>query len=200
VGNIRAAAIAAAAAFVLSSLIGLFSGAGFPALIVRALIFGGLFFFISNFCTLMVRRFLPELLTVGDTVETAFSEPPGSRVDITEGDAEFPELGNGDPDAAPAVEPELALPSIEENAGSLGLDQDMQDDYTSTGGAAPDTAAPGTPAPVLARGAEEHKFAVAAPVFAAANAGTGALEGRIRESDPKDMAEGIRTLLHKEEP
>jgi hypothetical protein len=87
--NFRVAGIAGGAAFVLSFLVGLVSGAGILVVLLRAVIFAVLFFGASCGIHFVVQTFLPELLSstgeasVGDILDGA----PGSRVNVTVGEA-----------------------------------------------------------------------------------------------------------------
>jgi len=79
--------IAAAIGFVLSFLVGLFSGAAFPAFLFRAI--GMAFFFgaVVAILRLVAGRFLPELLESGEmnTTNGSFSDT-ARQVDLTIGD------------------------------------------------------------------------------------------------------------------
>jgi hypothetical protein len=84
--NLRICGIIALLAFLLSFLIGLISRSTLPILLVRPLIFAGVFFGISAVINIVVSRFLPELLE--DNLPDNDSEfMPGSRVNIMEGDS-----------------------------------------------------------------------------------------------------------------
>ncbi|MDR2049482.1 MAG: hypothetical protein LBP69_08495 [Treponema sp.] len=79
--NFKTSGIAAGAAFAVSLLLGLASGAGFPALLFRAVGFGGFFFLL--FCVIfwLLGQFIPELLSgSGDLFDA-----PGSRVNLSVG-------------------------------------------------------------------------------------------------------------------
>lgn len=79
--------VAAAVGFVLSFLIGLFSGAAFPVFLLRA--FGmALFFAIGSVVVyILSKKFLPELFDYAEEIKTS-NQPPefGSMVDMTIGD------------------------------------------------------------------------------------------------------------------
>ena len=84
--NLKVSGIIAGIAFVLSFLIGLFSKTTMPMIILRPLIFAFVFFVISALIYILIRTFLPELLED----ESSGFDPgllPGSRINITEGDA-----------------------------------------------------------------------------------------------------------------
>lgn len=132
--NVRVSSIAAAAAFILSLLIGLIGGAGFPAVLVRALIFGASFFAFAAVSDSLISRFLPELFgseapptSEGDAAE---SESPGANVDLSVGD---------DTDALPVYTRYAANAAdgpnavVEEEASNLedaGLDHGDEAGYT----------------------------------------------------------------------
>jgi hypothetical protein len=81
-----------AGGFVLSMLVGLFSGAGFPTALLRAGIFGVIFFCIGCGLWILINSFIPELLDSGKGTNE-FGEGPGSRVDITREDSKtLPEM------------------------------------------------------------------------------------------------------------
>jgi hypothetical protein len=103
--DFRAGGIAAGAAFVISFLISLVSGASFPGLILRPLVFAALFFGIALVVYFLVSRFLPELLD--DAVESGGGVGmPGSRIDISEPDV-FP----GAAPFTPAAPQNAAIPA-----------------------------------------------------------------------------------------
>jgi hypothetical protein len=83
--------IAAGAAFIISFLISLVSGALMPVLIIRPLVFAALFFGIVWAVYFIIGRFLPELLdgSAGGGMDFAM---PGSRIDISEGDGLGPDM------------------------------------------------------------------------------------------------------------
>ena len=72
--------------FVLSFIIGIFSGANFGMVILRALLFGLLFFILGTGLWFLIHKFFPELLATiyNEEEPDSFSSPsPGSTVDIT---------------------------------------------------------------------------------------------------------------------
>ena len=78
--------IAAAVGFVLSFLVGLFSGAAFPAFLFRAVAMAIFFAAVAALFILVVRKFLPELLNPGDTpLPAATPRDTGTQVDLTIG-------------------------------------------------------------------------------------------------------------------
>jgi hypothetical protein len=125
--NLRVSGTAGGAAFVLSFLIGIISGAGFPMILVRALIFGAAFFALAVGAYWLISQFLPDLASGSEF--PSGTETPGSRVNISVGDGEAgPEEGD------------------EERTG--GLDQGDTIGYTrkgeeeNTGSGAPQAALP----------------------------------------------------------
>ncbi|AEF82254.1 hypothetical protein [Leadbettera azotonutricia] len=148
--DVKAGAIAAGAAFFISLLVGVFSHAAFPAILLRPLLFAVLFFIISALINMLVSRFLPELLDSHDSGEDL--DYPGSRVDISE--AGFP--GQASVPSAPAIPSNYAQPDdSEDNLGNItdlaknlpaaprqrnnaslefpGLDQEAQNSYNDNG-------------------------------------------------------------------
>jgi hypothetical protein len=154
--NVRVSAIAAAAAFILSLLIGLIGGAGFPAVALRALVFGVSFFGFSAVSDLLISRFLPELFGSEpppvDDAEAADGERPGANVDLSVGDEEdaYPVFSR--PVGSDAAASADALSFAEANAGEdsseleeAGLDHVDEGGYTETarGSASPAAASSG---------------------------------------------------------
>jgi len=131
--DFRVSGIAAGIAFILSLIIGIISGAGFPYLLLRALIFAGVFFALSGLGYWAVSRFLPELLSEGGGADgDEFDIPaPGSRVDISEGssvEGAFPE------DASDAVDDIAGRPSAVKKQPISPLDQNEDTGYNEEGG------------------------------------------------------------------
>ncbi|MDR2402475.1 MAG: hypothetical protein LBD78_00415 [Spirochaetaceae bacterium] len=126
-------------AFALSFLIGLFGGGAFIALI-RALIFGALFFILASLAYLLISRFLPELLEPDDSGE---DEAAGSRVDITvEDDDESGIFGRASPERNSLSEGGGKAAGATAEAGMgpenrMALDQNGEDGYTKEGNVAP---------------------------------------------------------------
>jgi hypothetical protein len=98
--NIKLSALVSGAAFMLSLMIGLLSGAGIVAL-VRALILGAAFFLVTGGAYWLIVKFLPELLSPfpEDQVVEA-GAAPGTQVDISLGEEE-PEPVFGDAALSP---------------------------------------------------------------------------------------------------
>jgi hypothetical protein len=139
--NLKWCGIAAGFGFTLSLLVGIVSGAGLFWALVRAGVFGAVFFVLAGGIRFLVDRFLPDLLSdEGNGAELAGA--PGSRVDIS--------VGDGEEDAVPPS----ALPDdsqIDEEPGDIadllngniartpppgpappfrGMDQKEEDGYT----------------------------------------------------------------------
>jgi hypothetical protein len=134
--------IAAGFGFTLSVLVGIVSGAGLPWALVRAGVFGAIFFVLAGGIRILVDRFLPDLLS-GERNGAELAAAPGSRVDIS--------IGDGQEDAVPPS----ALPDdsqIDEEPGDIvdllngsiartpppgpsfrGMDQKEEDGYTERG-------------------------------------------------------------------
>ncbi|GAB1484396.1 hypothetical protein MASR2M78_32140 [Treponema sp.] len=86
--NIKLSVFSAAAAFLLSFLIGLFSGAGVLFLIFRALIFAIIFFTLSSAGYWALSTYLPELLSNEPSPEDEAGSRLGSKVDLSVGDGD----------------------------------------------------------------------------------------------------------------
>jgi hypothetical protein len=92
----------AGAAFVLSFLLGLIGRAGFPVILIRALVFAVVFFGLIEGIYVVVKRFLPELLGKEEVVEEE-AESSGSNIDI---------LVDDESDVALQQEPEIQADSF----------------------------------------------------------------------------------------
>lgn len=80
----KISAVAAGAAFILSFLIGLLSGAGFVFVLVRALIFAAIFFILTSVAYWLITQFIPELMnTSAPGAEAAIDEALGQNVDLS---------------------------------------------------------------------------------------------------------------------
>ncbi|MDR0586683.1 MAG: hypothetical protein LBG26_05540 [Treponema sp.] len=140
--NFKISGIAAGAAFVVSLLLGLVSGSGFPALFFRALGFGGFFFLLFCVVFWLLGQFIPELLSgSGDLFDA-----PGSRVNISVGsgpiEGAFPSDDSDEVDSidgrAAQVFPGQIPVQADENADSsepagMALDQNDEEGYNKEG-------------------------------------------------------------------
>ena len=81
--DLRISGMIGGAAFFLSLLLGMFSGAHFPMLVLRPILFGLLFFAISALVKYLISHFLPDLLE-GAARGDDSGILPGMRIDITE--------------------------------------------------------------------------------------------------------------------
>ena len=81
--NFKLSGLIAGFAFLLSLLIGLLSGSSVPSLFIRALIFAVFFFALSILITMLVSRYLPELLEEQEQPVPDLAIP-GSRINIRE--------------------------------------------------------------------------------------------------------------------
>ncbi|MDR1178491.1 MAG: hypothetical protein LBK64_06665 [Spirochaetaceae bacterium] len=153
--NLKLSVIAAGAAFVLSLVIGIISHAGFAYAIIRALVSGGLFFFLSVFAYWAVSQFVPELLDLsqGDASGGDGLPMPGSNVDISIDSSEdddtgmLPPLdqqyvepgGEGEPKTERAGFSAAQVPDPGQKSANTGtnnaaaLDQGGQNGYTNGG-------------------------------------------------------------------
>jgi hypothetical protein len=156
--NLKWSGAAGGFGFVVSLLVGILSGAGFPLLLIRALAFGLLFFALGAGAWIAINNFVPELLFPGEGEDDSAGggQIPGSRVDISLGDeraSALPEnYGNSESgDEVGNITDLLAGKTAPEN--STGMDQNGEDGYTKIGGpefqteaAAPHTGPAGTAA------------------------------------------------------
>jgi hypothetical protein len=149
--NIKWSAIVGGFAFGLSLLVGMISGGGFIIPLIKAVVFGILFFMLGSCAYWLISHFLSELL---DTVPGGEPEEPGSRVDIAVNDHSMPEqLGDvgGDPDGVAGLEAFSGLIDPEEaSGGGAALDQKGEDGYTKRGTYAESSGdSEGAPAPAI---------------------------------------------------
>jgi hypothetical protein len=136
--DVKISAIVAGIAFMISLLLGLMSGASFPALIIRPLIFAVLFFLIAAVVYFLVSHFLPELLDEGLSESLGMDDSliPGSRIDITEGEPAGMSVYAAQPDDSEDNLGDISDLFRQSRAvrhpegGSPGLDQQGEDGYT----------------------------------------------------------------------
>ncbi|MDR2303703.1 MAG: hypothetical protein LBE10_03860 [Treponema sp.] len=124
--NIRNCAITAVTGFILSLLVGLFSGAGLFVVLFRALIFAVVFFVLAAAIQFLVGNYVPEILE-GDDFDMdepiGDNQTMGSRVNMIIGDDEaaiskmYRDEGEGD-----------EVGNIDDLVG--GVDQNAKGDYT----------------------------------------------------------------------
>ena len=131
--NPKISGIAAGIAFILSFLVGLISGSQFAAVLIRALIFGIVFFLLASVAYWLVTQFIPELLDRPSPEPSEINDSevayPGSRVDISVDSQDDP----------PAVQNGGSGPEMEnfggnsgnaqDNISGQGMDQKPEDDY-----------------------------------------------------------------------
>jgi hypothetical protein len=137
--NFRISGIAAGAAFIVSFLLGIVNGAGFPVLLFRALGFGVLFFVLFCVVFWLLGQFVPELLSGTDDILDA----PGSTVNLSVGSGpiegafptgDFDELDNIDARISPGRFPARdKKPDFSAPAGKA-LDQDGEEGYNEGAG------------------------------------------------------------------
>jgi hypothetical protein len=136
--NLKLSGIAAVTGFILSLLVGIASGGGFPISLLRALLWGMIFFGLASGIWVMVNRFLPELLLSSALGEdNPVPEEEGAHVDISvdDGDDTIP---------AGAVSPEEN--SAENDLGDIS-DLMAETNAPSAGAVAPPPAADQGPYP-----------------------------------------------------
>ena len=138
--------MAAGAGFILSLLLGIITGASFPLLLIRALVFAAVFFALVSAGYWAIAMYLPDLV---DAVLDNPGEAPtlGARVDISVGDDTVPDAaGFGDIDINPDISLEAGDFEFMENPGETGnsgenrpslrgntLDQNDESGYTGLG-------------------------------------------------------------------
>jgi hypothetical protein len=134
--NPKVSGIIAGIAFVLSILIGLFTGSQFFPVMLRAFILAIVFFVLSSLVYWLLSQFLPELLTSSSN-ESNGIDIPGSKVDISIDADELSDDIDSVPIRNAASE---SVNSIQENNGDIddqsslqGLDQKPPDDYNKAG-------------------------------------------------------------------
>ncbi|GHV85633.1 hypothetical protein AGMMS50230_12410 [Spirochaetia bacterium] len=128
--NFKASGIAAGTGFILSLIIGFVSGAGIGVILVRALVFGMVFFGLSCFIFWLLAQFVPELLT--DTDDNLDIPLSGSRIDISVGG---PIIGAFPTDSSGTVDDIGGRPSTPPPAknSNSGIQQDPLDQDVNTG-------------------------------------------------------------------
>jgi len=175
--DLRASLVAAAAAAVLSALVGILAGVGFLAILLRAALGGALFGALVYGCLLFARRSLPGLS--GGAEEARFDTAPydaedrGRNVDITlpgEAPAEaasVPAAGEAGPPEFP-VGAEAAASDIERTPASAPESETLLGSPSASraGGAA--TATPESLAPLVGAAEEPAAASMALPSYAAA--------------------------------
>jgi hypothetical protein len=139
--NIKWGLIAGVGAFILSLAVGLLSGAGIFFVMVRALIFTGVFFLLGAGGWLLINSFMPELLYADSLDEAAPAERPGSRVNITlggGGDFARPEMyqNSGNSDEVGNISDLIS--GVFKPAAAGGMDQQAEKGYTYAAGGSPD--------------------------------------------------------------
>ncbi len=146
--DLKICAIAAAAAFLVSALLGLVGGVGAAALLVRALVLAAFFFGFAAGVQFLVARFLPELLNpsaAGEDADGGDDAPRvGGRVDLSVGDdaeaggfsfggdAEADRRDDEELEAVGGSSSEAPPPGVANS--SPGLDQEVEGGYTVAGG------------------------------------------------------------------
>ena len=222
--NFKKGGIVAGAAFILSFIIGLISGAGIVAILLRALIFALLFFALSAFALWLAAQFIPELLDFSED-DPGFPVS-GSRVNISVGDDRI--TGAFPSDHSELVDDIAGRPSTPANASVLPLDQGKNAGYNdesefgddlevlesqemgfgSTGGTAKRTG----PAETLP---DMEGLADGVPGSALDGINIGAIgyensqprrpvpsskkQGMAGDFDPKELAQAIQTVLKKDD-
>ena len=225
--NIKTSSIVAGLTFILSLLIGIISRTSFPTLILRPLIFGVFFFLFSGLISLLVVRFLPELLEEKAKVKEPDLIIPGSTINITEETPAIPAVVPGMVYAAPDDSSEdmddfsqltnrddifsNSAPVVQSKPDPVAIDQTEKTGYTKEGEPAssseggnsfnglPDLEGlVGAFMPVTPGKDEEVE------VYSSSEPSQRPIVGNKphkmdKDFHPKELAEGIRTVLKKEE-
>ncbi|MDR0624441.1 MAG: hypothetical protein LBG10_08435 [Treponema sp.] len=226
--NLKWSGMAGGFGFVISLLVGVISGAGFPLLLIRAFIFGLLFFVLGGGAWLLINNFVPELLFPGEgeTDSSGDDQSSGSRVDISLGDERMSALpedyrNSGAGDEVGNITDLLAGKMVPEN--NTGMDQNREDGYTETRGAEFQTEAAASragPPETALPGAYDDSAGVLPDLDSMAEAFTPASAERVEspaglsspartpsgnkpqslkgDFNPKDLAAAIRTKISKE--
>jgi hypothetical protein len=141
--NFRWGIVAGAVAFVISFALGLISGVNIFYLILRAVLFMGIFFVFGVGIQVLINNFMPELLldeNEADQQSTPETPPAGSHVNITLDNSAgyaIPDLyrrPSDDPDAVGNIED---LVSGAFNPGRQPIDQKEEDGYNYQGESSP---------------------------------------------------------------
>lgn len=164
--NIKWGLLAGAGAFIISFAVGLISGVNLLYILLRALVFTGIFFGMGFGVHILMEHFLPELMSGKNKASSAaFGENPGSRVNIV--------LENTNDYAVPELYGNTAnsqnLGNIEDLVSGAfkaeqGIDRNKEDGYNNSigGGYEPEQASSGIPEPEPYMQPEKPAFA---PVF-----------------------------------
>ena len=225
--NIKHSIIVAGIAFIISLLLGILSGASFPSLITRPLIFTFIFFVLSIIIPSLINQFLPELLEIQrEPPDVAL---PGSNIDIKEDNAAVPDqlyarLDESSQDfenikdisraVSSAGSAGTAGNSTVESGGNGGLDQSGQNEYTKQGNGLAQESEGGISG--LADldslsgafiASSEDKAAVTQEEiesFSTSDSSARSSAGNKPQAiegdfNPKELAAGIRTILNKKE-
>ena len=155
-GNFRWAFMAAIFGAVVSLLLGLVSGVGFGLVLVRALIFGAVFFGLGFALYFVVNTYFPEILYITEDTGTTTNEAGDGHISIamdSMGEYAVPELFNkqGDPNeigniddlisgifrpgegrSEPAESSQPAYPNVNFSMDAEGLDLNKETSYNDT--------------------------------------------------------------------
>ena len=222
--NVRVSTLAACSAFILSLCIGILNKSSFPAVILRPVLFGILFFGLPFLITLIINRFLPELLD--DSGSSPDIILPGTNINIKE-DAAPPgavpanlyarpddseaDLGDISDAMNNKYKPAPDFRNVQaaaDTSGMSGLDQNVENGYTEPRpGAAgdggydilPDLESLAGSFTVSAGDKEEEKYE-----YQESDVPKRSLTGNKAQKmdvdfSPKDLAAGIRTIIDKQE-
>jgi hypothetical protein len=135
--NLKWSGIAGGFGLLFSFLVGVINGAGFPLVLIRALIFGIVFFILGGGIWMLINNFVPELLFPGEEEGLSSESRPGSRLDISVGggqESALPELyGNSGAEEEVGNISDLLNGTISPG-NNTGMDQKGEDGYTDNSG------------------------------------------------------------------
>jgi hypothetical protein len=135
--NLKWSVLAGAFGLVMSLLVGIISGAGFPMALIRALVFGAGFFVLAGGAWILINNFVPELLETGGEDDNS-GVLPGSRLDISVGDGQesaLPEMYRDSGEEVGDIADLISGKTAPAAPGPAGMDQKGEDGYTKNSGA-----------------------------------------------------------------
>lgn len=206
--NPKIGAFAAGLAFVLSLIIGLANQSSFPSLVLRPVILAALVFGLTVFISLLVNRFLPELL---ENRAPELDIAPGSRLDIREAAPVIPGGFYARPDESDeglGNIADIAERGAEAPAADEGVDQESQSGYTEDRPESTDEKDGFDVLPDLESLAgaflpSSGDTTADVQEYQSADVPRKPIGNRPQKMDgdfnPKDLAAGIRTILKKQE-
>lgn len=209
--KVKVNGIAGGIGFVLSFIVGIISGGSFLIVLLRAFIFGALFFVFIEVSQRLIGTFLPELLNPDADPSPVTGEAPGSRIDISVEDESDQEKTDVFENSGSLDQKDPRSDAFTDEGGAL--DQEHKKDYTQQKGAEGDPAGfvPSAPwSKNLAHGIDgavgtDTLFSIHEaipgniPEVASSKAQyTSMVQSTGAHLDPKKMASAIQTILKQE--